>query len=295
MFAKILVPLDGGDVAAGVLPSALSLARATGATLSLLRVVEEDSREVRAAAEASLTLVAAGLRASGVPTEVNVRAGHPAEEILAGVAEIGADAVAMATHGRSGLTRALMGSVAERVMRESRVPVLLLRPGGRAIEKLTTLLVPVDGSPGGTHALALALPLARTCRARIVLVQVVLPIPSYPATEFGGYGGIHYDPAWDQAALAAAQQYVTAVARRVKRAGVPAEGRALLASPVADHIARTAEDVGADLIVMSTHAHTGPVRALLGSVADAVVRTSGRPVLLVRREGTVAEGFFRAA
>jgi nucleotide-binding universal stress UspA family protein len=78
------------------------------------------------AARAHLGHIAAGLAAEGVPADPAVRAGDPAHEIVAEAADRGADLIAMATHGRSGLTRAFLGSVAERVVATSPVPVLLV-------------------------------------------------------------------------------------------------------------------------------------------------------------------------
>src|SRR5262249_8461250 len=273
VFSTILVPLDGGDIAAGVLPAALTLARATHTSLCLLTVVEEDAAARRAAAEANLSFIAAGLRAEGVPAEVVVRAGAAAAEIISGAAAAGADLIAMATHGRSGLARAFLGSVAERVVKDSPVPVLLMRPGGPSVARLGTLLVPVDGTPGSAHALATAVALARLTKARLVLVQVVVPMPAYPMTRQFGSEGTYDSVGWDKAGLEAADQHLAALVERVRTEEIEAEGQAVLGSPVVDFIDKAADEAKADLIVMSTHAHTGPARALLGSVADAVVRS----------------------
>jgi nucleotide-binding universal stress UspA family protein len=95
--------------------------------------------------------------------------------------------------------------------------------------------------------------------------------------------GTYIDPLWDDESQASAQRYVDGLAARLQEAGVRAEGRALVGD-VAATIAQTAAQVDADLIVMSTHALTGPARAVLGSVADEVVRIAHHPVLLVQRE-----------
>jgi nucleotide-binding universal stress UspA family protein len=210
--------------------------------------------------------------------------------ILAEAVEAGADLIAMATHGRSGLARVFLGSVAERVLKASPIPVLVLRPGGLPTTRLNTLLVPVDGSPGGAIALAVAVGLARRADARIALVQVAVPMLAYEMADAGAFaGGVYLDPAWDEEALAAARRYVSGLADRLRRDGLRADGMAvagevaLPGTSVADGLMRAAEGLGADLIVMSTHAHTGAARVLLGSVADAVVRNAHRPVLLVRR------------
>jgi nucleotide-binding universal stress UspA family protein len=289
MFSKLLLPLDGSAEAAAALPAARALAEATGAAVRLLRVVPEEQTGMVAPAAAELDAVARELAAGDVAATANVRLGPPDAEIVAEAAQAGADLVVMATHGRSGLGRAVLGSVADGVLTGSPVPLLLLRPGGHRLSGLRTLLVPLDGSPGAALALGAALGLARTTGARVVLLDVVVPLVSYALASGSVEGFAYMDPAWDDEARAAARSYVTAMAERLRRAGVAAEARlaeAGVGGPslvVAEAIGAVAEEVGADLVVMSTHALTGPARTLLGSVADAVVRGAHRPVLLIRR------------
>jgi nucleotide-binding universal stress UspA family protein len=139
----ILVPLDGAAGSEAVLPEVERLARAEGAGIRLLHVarpvevVTADDRIVRYADQevarireevgAYLTRAAAAL--SGLDVQVAVRFGDPVEEIVREAREAGADLVAMATHRRGGLQRLLEGSVAERVARTTRVPVLLVHYG----------------------------------------------------------------------------------------------------------------------------------------------------------------------
>jgi nucleotide-binding universal stress UspA family protein len=289
MFATMLVPLDGTAEAAVALPVARALGRAAGGAIRLVRVVRGDRSDEVATASANLWEVARELRASGVEASTVVRQGTPAEEIVGEAVDCSADLIAMATHGRSGLGRALLGSVADGVVTTSPVPVLLQRPGGHRVGAVRRLLVPVDGSPGGALALGVALGLARAAGARITLLEVVVPLVSYALGTSVDGGMAYLDPAWDAEATTAAQAYVGGMAARLGRAGVEAEGRAAIATigtpsaTIADAIGRVAAEVDADLIVMSTHALTGPARTVLGSVADAVVRESHRAVLLVRQ------------
>src|SRR5438105_2699162 len=95
-----------------------------------------------------------------------------------------------------------------------------------------------------------------------------------------------YDSGWDDDALASARQYVDAVGARLGRLGLSADAEVRMARGVAEAIVESAEQAEVDLIVMSTQALTGPARTLLGSVADAVVRTSHCPVLLIHRAET---------
>jgi nucleotide-binding universal stress UspA family protein len=96
-------------------------------------------------------------------------------------------------------------------------------------------------------------------------------------------GPMYYDPAWDDEALSAARTYVEGMLTRLRDAGVVANGDARMAPDIAGCIVEAAEQHTSDLVAMSTHALTGLPRAVLGSVADAVVRTAPCPVLLLRR------------
>jgi nucleotide-binding universal stress UspA family protein len=281
MFKKLLVPLDGTAEAAVALPPARALAQQLDAELSLVRVVPPglDPADGKAA-EAALYLqrVAGELAKGGLAVDTQVRVGgDAANEIMEAACTGGADLVVMATRARGNLQRVLMGSVMEQVLAKGPAPVLLLRPGGHRVTCVQTLLVPVDGTPGAALALGTAVPLAQTTGAKIVLLQVVLPGAYYSA---GGWNLV--DLGSDEEALAAAQSYVAGLAGRLERAGVAAEGRATLGR-VSDTIVETAAGVGADFIVMSTHALTGPVRTLLGSTADEVAQTARCPVLLIRQ------------
>src|SRR6185436_2730669 len=111
------------------------------------------------AAGEHLSRIAEEVGGLGLAADTVLRDGDPAAEIAAEAAEGGAGLVVMATHGRSGLGRAILGSVASGVVAQSPVPVVLLRPGGHKTTRVRVLLVPVDGSPGGSVALGAALAL----------------------------------------------------------------------------------------------------------------------------------------
>ena len=287
MFSRILVPLDGTPQSNAALPLADTMARATGAAITLVRVVTEsllpDAGAAAIAAKHDLERVGSGFAGQSVRVSCVVREGEVAPQILEQVHAQAADLIVMRTHGRAGLERAILGSVTESVLAATQVPVLLLRPGGRLISHLQTLLVPIDGSPGGAVALGTAVGLARATGAALELLEVAVPIPlyAYVGYEYGGIGEI--DPAWDEEALASAHDYVKKIVTRLRAAGITVNGDARMQPAIAEAIVARAEETSADLIVMSTGALTGAARALLGSVADAVVRTSLCPVLLLHR------------
>ncbi|HYL80689.1 MAG TPA: universal stress protein [Candidatus Acidoferrum sp.] len=143
MFKRILVPLDGSPLSEAILRQVAELSRALGAEITLLRValahtfpgadpmflLEEEVRVVQEA-EAYLATVAERLAREGMIVRTAVRYGQPAAEIIDHVAFEGADLVVVSTHGRSGLTRLVMGSVAEKVIRHATCPVFVVRPPG---------------------------------------------------------------------------------------------------------------------------------------------------------------------
>jgi nucleotide-binding universal stress UspA family protein len=221
------------------------------------------------------------LAASGLHVEVQLRRGEVAEQLVQAVGDHRADLVAMATHGRQGLARAILGSVASQVVVHGTTPVVLLRPGGKRVSQLRRLLVPVDGSPGGALGLAAAAGLARAAQARLILLIVAPRIPEYAyALASATPGSVSLDPSWEQDGLCAAQTYVDGLSDRLRRHGLEVEGRARLGEP-ATTIIDMARDVDADLVVMSTHARTGLARAVLGSVTDRVVSSADRPVMVI--------------
>lgn len=288
MFTSILVPLDGTAESNAALPLARTVARETRASITVLRVVKPSDvtsdREVFADATNTLQRIAKEMGSADLRVATVVRVGdHVADQILHQSRAQSADLILMRTHGRAGLRRAVLGSVAQRVLTESGVPVMLLRPGGRRITQIRTLLVPIDGSPGGAMALGTAMGLAKATGASIKLLEVAQPLSTsvYAGDAYGGMA--YYDPAWDEEALASVHAYVDGIVTRLRAAGLDVEGEARQQHGVAGTIVTAAEEASADLIVMSTQALTGPARALLGSVADAVVRTAHCPVLLVHR------------
>jgi len=141
MYKRALIPLDGSVVAESILPFILEVAGPLDMEVALLRVlvpvppmtvegtqvVIEDAGRLRAEAEEYLASIAAELRAKGVRVTTAVRRGEPVAEILAGAREADADLIAMTTHGRSGLSRLLFGSVAAAVLSHAEVPVFLIR------------------------------------------------------------------------------------------------------------------------------------------------------------------------
>lgn len=292
---SILVPLDGSAESNAALPLARTLANAIHASIKLLRVLPEDASETTDSASSGLGRIASELAASGVQVASSVRRGRVAEEILSEIRELPATLVVMRTHGRSGVERVILGSVTDEVLPRCPVPLVLMRPGERRVTAIRTLLVPVDGSPGGAFALGAAVALARSSQASIKLVQVAVPLvlQTMGTYEYSGMG--YYDPDWDEEALAGARAYVDGLVTRLRNIGLNAEGQAFMAANPAQGIADAAARDDVDLVVMSTRALTGPARTLLGSVANSIVRNAHCPVMLVHRNQAAADEAHGAA
>lgn len=143
MYKKILVPLDGSPLAEKVLPHAEALAKSEGAEIVLLRVAVTPARYLFAhnpaegnniikmlekEAEDYMKAEIAKLQDEGVKVTGITRDGAAPDEILEVAEETHADVIAMSTHGRSGVQRWLMGSVAEKVVHHSHIPVMLIHP-----------------------------------------------------------------------------------------------------------------------------------------------------------------------
>jgi nucleotide-binding universal stress UspA family protein len=300
MFTNVIVPLDGSREATAALRIARTLAAAAGARLSLLRVVRRPAgplaphaKEVHAAADYLDRVVHDKLPSSALPVSTYVRSGDVAQEILNQIDQEEAPLIVMATRGHGGVVRAVLGSVASELLAQSRVPIVLVRADGRPSSALQTLLVPLDGSAESATALSTATTLAQLTGADIVVLRAVTPTPVWLMQEAALYDtGIYADQSWDNAALVEARNYVADVAAGIRQQGISAEGLALLGDAPRT-ITQTAQGVKADLIVMRTHARTGAARAVLGSVADGVVRSSVTPVMLLRDAAAVREGASR--
>jgi nucleotide-binding universal stress UspA family protein len=261
-----------------------------GGSLWLLRVAPDSVHPDHHATHAAgqwIEAVAQHLAISGLEAHPVTREGDAAREILHLSDDIRADLIVMRTRGNAGLERAVFGSVAQEVLKRTKTPVLLVRPGQRCGPSIRELLAPLDGSPAGEAALEPAVDLARSTGAAIHLLQVAVPIPMMVYANPQAVGGApYYDSAWDDQVLVQARAYIEGVRARLRRLGLCVTGEARIKQSVPEAIRTAADRVEADLIVMSTRARSGPARAFLGSIADEVIRTAPCPVLLVRRPDT---------
>lgn len=313
VYSRVLVPLDGSPFAELVLPAAVALARRMGAAVELLRVhpylsldyesgadagaVQLDAREEEDA-RAYVEDVAARLAAEEPPVLPRVVVHRSVSTALADEAMNGpATLVVMTSHGRTGLRRSFVGSVADGVLRATEGPVLLWRPAPGdapppAPERFEQLLVPLDGSPFAEAVLPHALQLSAADEARMTLIRVVQPVlavmepgSSMPfAVEGAGAGTAiaAVDRPATARALVEARHYLAGVAARVRprHPRLWIDVRAEVAGEPGAALVLAAAAVGADLVAMSTRAR-GIGRLLFGSTADALLAGRHGATLLV--------------
>ncbi|EMA64926.1 universal stress protein [Halorubrum kocurii] len=289
MFDRILFPTDGSDGASAAFEHVLDLASDHDATVHVLNVADttHDSvtrigREVVDVLEreGEEIVEAAADRAAerGVETVTDVLQGGVAETIATYADGHAIDLVVMPTRGRTGLDRLLLGSTTERVVRESTVPVLSVRPDGEpARYPYRNVLVPTDGSERARDALDRAVALAERAGATVHVLSVV----GVGAVGTEAYGGV-------DAMVENTEEIVSEAAAAVEEAGVEAAEAVEVGSSAARGIRAYADENEIDLVVMGTQGRTGVERYLLGSVAERTVRTSSVPVLTVPDPGDEA-------
>jgi nucleotide-binding universal stress UspA family protein len=301
MARDILVPLDGSTFSEHALPAAADLARRTGARLHLVQVHEPvtagihpdgipvyDTRwegALRAQEEEYLRGVAGQVASSaGVSPVTELLDGPVTPTLCAYVAEAGIGQIVMTTHGRGGISRAWLGSIADALVRRASVPVLLFRPLQEAVEwkrQLSTrhVLVPLDGSELAEGILDPALELGTLTGARFTLLRIVLPLPFVVPSRLA-------DPTFSETGAAQskdlAARYLASVAQGLRARGARVDFVTMFHTSPAHGIIDYAATHAVDLIAMATHGRGGWKRVALGSVADKVMRGTTVPLLLLR-------------
>jgi nucleotide-binding universal stress UspA family protein len=309
MIRDILLPLDGSTFSEHALPTAVDAARRAGARLHLVHVHEPPTAQVypdglpvydeqwdgalRAQDEEYLRSVAHRcMEREGISPVLQLLDG-PVSAALAGyAAEVGVDLIIMTTHGRGGISRAWVGSVADALVRRAAAPILLIRPKGDGAvpcdraAAVSHVLIPLDGSELSEAMLGPGVALGMLLGARFTLLRVILPVPFVVPAQVGSqtFSELGATQSRENAA-----DYLSEVGSALRARGVEvATDTVFHTSPalgILDYAARHA----VDLIAMATHGRGGWSRVALGSVADKVMRGTLMPVMLYRPT-TVPQG-----
>ena len=305
MYKKILVPLDGSELAEVALPYAEELAVKLGAGIELLRVVTlpayseptgglyavEKEVALSSGAKDYLEKVGFSLKEKGIAEQSDVKCGTAADEIIEYASKDEISLIVLATHGHSGVTRWALGSVADKVIRGTEKPVVLIRAKERypaAIEQeiLKSILVPLDGSRESEAVIPHVEWLASGLGAEVVLFHALAG--GYHTITAKGYEYVIYPEQQIASDKAFAEDYLTRVGKQLKDKGLTPTVEVRTGN-AAEEIIKFVGEVHADMVAMSTHGRSGVRRWVFGSVADKVLREGDKPLLLVRAPGAKTE------
>jgi nucleotide-binding universal stress UspA family protein len=291
--------LDGSTTAEKVLPYARYLAGKFRVPVELLAVVDigevashmasEKARFLDGIIEEAVRNLTEYLR--GVATtfatggvRCSVERGKPADVIIEKAESDKATLVTMATHGRSGMNRFLLGSIAEKVLRGTVNPLLVVRATEEAKSTgeatFKSIIVPLDGSELAEGVLPMVADMAKKLDLEVELFRAYhIPYNVYAGDE-GFYAG-HYDELLESV-RDEAREYLEKKSFDLKKAGVAKLTCVTKEGFAGDEIIALGRKTADNLIAMSSHGRSGMKRWVLGSVAETVVRHSGDPVLILR-------------
>ena len=301
---KILIPLDGSAFAEQAVETARAIAHRTGAAIEFVSVQPDpvpptrvsgapplDPRidaELRRSMQAYLDRIVEAERArSTFPVTGRLREGGAAREIVAQAEESSADLIAMTTHGRGGLGRFWLGSVADRVIRAAHVPVLLVRQDesgqGRDLH-LRRVVIGAAGADADDRIVTAVEDVAGLADVEFTLVHVVDRLPMIPAVdpavgpppdELAGLPTTRDQQHWDDA-----ERYLEWIAGPLRARGATVATRVVRSASAPGAIVDAAVEANADLVAVGTAARAPVARWFLGSTSDKVVRTASCNVLV---------------
>jgi nucleotide-binding universal stress UspA family protein len=285
MYERILVPLDGSELAEGALPYAEGIATKLQSQVILLTVSAPGDcleRPLRAYLEKK----AGELLSSGVAASPLIVEGDAAHEILDFAEQNHVGLIIISTHGRSGISRWALGNIANKVLQASHIPTLLIKSSEldtvSAGNELRNILVPLDGSQFAEAIIPYVAGLAQGMDGEVALLRVVEPIK---LPHLAGYGQRVDWEKYEKDLLAEAEKeskrYLGKQEDALRHQGVKVSSKSLVGKP-SQAILQYAEDKFVNVIALSTHGFSGITKWAYGSVASKIIESSSKPVLLVR-------------
>ncbi|MFA4836723.1 MAG: universal stress protein [Dehalococcoidia bacterium] len=292
MYERVLVPLDGSELAEIALLHAARLAGKRGAEIRLIYVSKSHEAQNSQMQQAYLKRIVEevkrgaekyieGPAAKAINVESIVLPGDPAEEIVEYADKEDIGLIIMATLGRSGLKRWALGSVADRVVRATKRPVALIRANTPhpVWDDKGKVIICLDGSRASEAIIPYVEGFASNIDTELILFEV-LEMGHYQVTS-GGYDYVSHAEDQLGSDRAAAEDYLSRIGAGIKQKGITVKTEVRFGH-TAEEIIKFAEEISADVVAMSTHGRSGIARWALGSVADRVLRRGTKPLLLVR-------------
>jgi nucleotide-binding universal stress UspA family protein len=297
MHTRLLIPLDGSKTAESALAFIPVLLDAGHVPIELLTVVDISQMMTHLIGDKARyldKLIAEAERTNGeylgkIANKVaefdvkwSVERGKPADIIIEKATANAGTLIVMATHGRSGINRWLLGSVAEKVLRGSSNPLFLARAGNHELSvcppSLRSLIVPLDGSSLAESILPTTVEMAKRLDAEIVVFRAFeLPASAY-------YGSENFLPNYDELTKqvkAEALSYLDGQAEELRAKGVARVTPIVSEGLAADEIIRFANERPNSLLALCTHGRSGVQRWVLGSVTETVIRHTTTPALVL--------------
>jgi nucleotide-binding universal stress UspA family protein len=297
MFNRVLLPLDGSDLAEAVYPYAEELARKLGSEIVLFHVCEPSHKLAlnmhRLYLDKSAELLRQRLDLSDEGKKAKVRAvfvhGDFTEETCRFIDENGVDLLIMVAHGFTSLRVKIMGSIIDKVFRLVKCPVMLVRtdddhPAGEAKELISRILLPLDGSENSETAIPYAEALARGLPAEISLYRMTRKA-HYSASKDDmvgdmGLGDSELDATEQQRAIA----YLEEIENDIRKKKICVSSCTTLSDDPARAITDAGRDTDADLVLMTTRGQSGITAWAPGSIAHKLLQTGDLPLLIVRKK-----------
>ena len=278
VFARVLVAVDGSEPSEAGVRLALRIVAAPDGCIRFVSVCEPAAPDDTVYREALARAMEAA-RAATAEASTALRSGRPVDEIVTEADGWDATCIAIGTHGRRGLSRTLLGSCAEGVLRRSTLPVLIVHGAQPEVRSLDRVLCAFDGSNAAQRAFEAAAAFAAGRDAEVHLLAVV-PIDNLYAT---GYEQDGFDPDGSIGELYdEARRRLKSVAAGTIGRGVRVALHVVGGADVAAIIAGCAVQYGCGLVILGTHGRRGLARAALGSTAEGVIRNGTVPVLACR-------------
>jgi nucleotide-binding universal stress UspA family protein len=296
MYSRLLIPLDGSKVAEQVLPYARYLAKALALPVELFQALDAEALESLASPAqgryvdtlvnekrtgSSEYLQSVSKSFKQVPVSCTVEIGKPEDLILDKAAADPQTLVVMATHGRSGFQRWVLGSVADKVLHGVANDLFLVRAteqgNTEGAATLTKVILPLDGSRLAEKVVPRIVELGKQMPLAVILIRAYALPPAIGADEYAGYGQELFDQL-----EAEAKDYLSEKAKELAAQGLSKISSVIDMGYGAEEITALAHKTPDNFIAMCTHGRSGVKRWALGSVTDRVVRHSGDPVLIIR-------------
>ncbi|MBN2462133.1 MAG: universal stress protein [Dehalococcoidia bacterium] len=280
-YQKVLVPLDGSELAERAIPYAKAIAKSEGSEI-ILFTVSTNSERLDRPMKAYLDVNAKELESQRIKVPAVTAYGNVAEEVIKFAEKHKVDLIIISTHGHSGIKRWMLGSVAEKILYGTSTPVLLIKSKAPKTSKVEfkKVLATLDGSAFAETSMPYVKELTKGTGGKVILLRICEP-PTLSADRSPAI-----KPSWEEyrdTLMTEIKQQALEYLEKVKAnfKTTPVKGQVVMGQ-AADGILEVAQKEKVDLIAMTTHGRTGVSRWVYGSVATRIVGESLQPILLIR-------------